>query len=430
MKHQNPVRQRNTERFPLPNGCSRSNLNVTPQNWQSPGASTDINWFVSYRFYDRDGSRHVFLRNMNKYKNLKTRQAVTKDIIKKELYLLERQGYNPILNKCVLEQDNDYVIHPDLEFSAALQKAFDMFEGESKVDLKSSLKYIQMSIKNLKLDAWPVKDIKKRHILRILNNCKVVKEREGKIWSNNQFNHYRTAIQIMYKIFVANDTVEHNIVEDVIIKKHAVKPRKVISREKLEMIDRRLHQNNFRFWLFIHIFFHSGARLTEMSRLQGENVDLERQSATYLVKKGSDWTWIIRPIPDEALKHWQIALQNCGPKQYVFSEGLVPGDKKICPSQYTRRWKTWVKKPVADEETKHHPKPHNRDEWMDINLYDLKHTRTTMISNAVDKQMEEIEKVAAQANGHTTTAMVKRVYDIDFKDRRDAKIKKMKIKLA
>jgi len=367
---------------------------------------------------------------MNKYKDRGRRQQATEEVIIQELIKL-REGYNPIKNKILAPAaDIDYLIHPETGFSAALQKAFDLFEGESKTDLKSSLKYIQLSVKSLNLQDWAVKDIKKRHILRVLNNCQKVKEDEGRLWSNNQYNHYRTALIILYSIFLANDTVEHNIVEDVPIKKHAAKKRTPVSKDQFQMIDRRLHHNNYRLWLFVHIYFYSLARLTELARLKGSDVNLDTQNATYLVKKGKDWTYVIRPIPDEAVPLWRIALRDCGSDRYIFSEGLRPGMTKISPTQYTRRWKVWVKNPVPDEATKYHPKEKERPTFTSVKLSDLRHTRITQISNQIDRQMEENEKTVAEATGHTTTTMLKKVYDLNYDDRRSAKIRKMNINLG
>lgn len=417
----------------LPNGCSCSQLSVHPTNWKTKSASLKEDWYINYRFYDPEfpKPKQRSIRGMNEFKTLHERQTATQKLLENEMHLLQIECYNPIKNLFMpFIPDNDYLIHPEMPFSEALQKAFELFEGESKTDMKSSLKYLQLSIKNMDYHNWPVKDIRRRHLIRILENCEKIKKREGKIWSSNQFNHYRKALLILYKIFVKYETVEANPVKDIEKKQYAAAPRQILTEEQRQLIDNRLKINNYRFWNFIHLFFHSGARLTEMSRVQGKHVDLENQYVNYLVKKGKDWSWIMRPITDEALPFWQRAMINCSPEQYVFSKGLLPGNKLINSAQYTRRWRVWVKKPIIDEDKKYSPKAHERINWMKVDLYELKHTHTTMIMDALDGNIDNPETIAAAMNGHTTDAMVKKVYDIKNKLRKDEKIKRLPIKFV
>lgn len=427
--------KRNNERIQLPNGCECSQLNVTPKNWETSKADITKPWVISYRFYSPSGSKPVQVRGMNDCHNLIARQEATKNIIDTELDLLINKGYNPILDSYIAppiaNDDNDYLIHPEAEFANALQRAFELFEGNSKTDLKSSLKFIQLSVRALNFHGWPVKDIKKRHLIRILENCKKVKEMYQMQWSSNQYNHYRTALLSLYKILVKCETVETNLVHGIDKKHHAAEPRQALTKEQRRLINYRLKINNFRFWNFIHIFFHSGARLTEMSRVQGKHVDIERQQVAYLVKKGKTWEWVIRPMPDESVPFWRRALIGCGPDQYVFSKSLLPGDVSISSKQYTRRWKTWIISPVADEETKFNPKGKKaRNDFMRVHLYDLKHTRTTELGDIIENDLAEIDKAMAKANGHTTTKMAKTVYDLKNKGRKDEKIKSAGIKFA
>lgn len=373
------------------------------------------------------------IRGMNHVKTLTIRQELTSSIRDGYLYKLKIEGYNPITDKCnppPPEEDNDYEIHPECPLVEAINKAFEKFEGESKTDLRGSLKYIKKSIVDLKYQDWPVSKVRRRHLTRILENCEKIKRREKLVWTNNQFNHYRTALNSIYKIFVKCETVDANPIHAIEKKQHAPEPRHVLTLEQRKLINYRLKINNFRFWNFIHLFFHSGARLTEMSRIKGKHVNIERQIATFLVKKGKNWAWIDRPISDEALPFWQRALAGCGPEQFVFSKGLLPGDVQIRSNQYTRRWHTWIIKPVADEDTKFHPRTQNRINWMSVKLYDLKHTRTTEIRDMLDDELRQTAEIAAKANGHTTIKMVEGVYDVKNRSRKDDKIKKLPIRFA
>lgn len=74
----------------LSGGCKSSNLSVHPKNWNSKGAKTTTEWYISYRFYDPGFSkpRHIILKGMNHLKSLVDRQNSTKEI----LYILITRG--------------------------------------------------------------------------------------------------------------------------------------------------------------------------------------------------------------------------------------------------------------------------------------------------------------------------------------------------
>lgn len=425
------MKKRNNRRILLPHGNSCSALTVHPANWQTEKASIKKPWWISYRFYMGDQSVQRVIRGMNTFDVLIERQVVTRQFLADEMELLKEEGYNPILDKSVppvTDDDMDYVISPGTPLSQALSLALDHYEGvpKAKKDLKSSLSFLQKSIRALGFQDRPVKDVARRHLLRILENCSNIK----KGFTNNQYNHYRGALSSLFRILLNFDTVEANYVKLIEKKQHAPEPRQILTAEQRIALDQRLKIENYRFWNFIHLFFHSGARLAEMARVQGKHVDLERQSVLYYVKKRQVWAWVPRPISDEALPFWERAMKGCLPKQYVFAKNLLPGDKPIAPEQYTRRWYRWVKKPLKDEPAKW-GKKRERDMWLNVDMYELKHTHTTMVIDALEGAGEkEAEQTAAKMNGHTSTAMVKGVYDVKNKTRKDDKIKSLPIRLA
>lgn len=72
------------------NGCSRSEIKVTPANWQTNRASVKKNWKIYYRYYDpatkgtKDWGKMIQIRGMNDDKDLQSRQATTKFLLEQE----------------------------------------------------------------------------------------------------------------------------------------------------------------------------------------------------------------------------------------------------------------------------------------------------------------------------------------------------------
>ena len=80
----------------LPNDCRCSNLSVFPKNWQSHNPKTNIDWYISYRFYDprHEKPRQIVIKRMNKYKTVSDRQNDVVEILKEEMEKLSK-GFNP-----------------------------------------------------------------------------------------------------------------------------------------------------------------------------------------------------------------------------------------------------------------------------------------------------------------------------------------------
>lgn len=138
-----------------------------------------------------------------------------------------------------------------------------------------------------------------------------------------------------------------------------------------------------------------------MVRLKGKDVNLNEQKYKCLIQKGKQHRETLRTIKDIALPFWQEQMQTCGMNDYVFSRNLLPGPTPIDPSQISRRWKRHVKDKIG----------------ITADLYSLKHTNA---SETVDLLSDED---AAVQMGHTSTSMVKSVYDIKRKDRQHERLK-------
>lgn len=104
----------------------------------------------------------------------------------------------------------------------------------------------------------------------VLDQCSRIKLH----WTNNQFNHYRKYISILFTELVEVEAIEYNPVKDIDKQKTIKRIRKTLTKEERKKVNYHLHKNYYSFWRFINIFFHSGARLTEILSVKKEDVDL------------------------------------------------------------------------------------------------------------------------------------------------------------
>lgn len=373
---------------------------------------------MSYRFYDPryPKPKQVIIKGMNDYKELTDRQIATQSLYDNEIEKLEG-GYNPRTGALPINQETQtdevskFVMAPDTPFIAALRRVIheSHYSSEVKIDLRSVLKYTGFAALKLKIESKPINTIKKREIRAILKVLPEIKEK----WSNRTHNYYKAHLSMIFKYLFNEDVIEYNPVDGIELMQHTVGKRDTLTDEQRIMIDDDLRKDNFGFWMFMQIFFHSGSRTTELLKVQEADVDLVKQEVEYLVKKGKVFRRVKRPIKDSVLIYWRIALSKCakGKNQYVFSEGLVPGDLPIRREQISRRWRRWVKnKKDANGNPKY---GENVPDW-----YSLKHLNSTETAALIGKE------AAAQHNAHSLK-IFEQVYDVKAEERNAVLVRKL-----
>ncbi len=397
----------------LSNGCSRSAITVSPKNWKTTSMAKKP-WMIFYRFHcpgqTGRGTRYpkgvlVTHRGMNEYKTADERRAFCKGTIEAIREDLDDCDYNPITGykKEMFEAvKTDYEIHPDTPLIEAWRLAYEkrkVSEGVKK-DLRSVRKYSEIAAKNLRIHMMPVKDVRRRHMKALLDQLKVVKR---DTWTANNYNFYRSHLSILFDELCEWETIENNPMEKVSRMKHAVAKRATLTKEQRIAIDQGLRKDNYRFWLFMQLFFYSGARSAELMNVKDSDVNLKDQTVKYLIKKGTSYRQEYRPIPNNAVNLWEQALVGITPGQYVFSRGLKPGDGPIKPYQITHRWQKWVKLKKD--------KDGNKKYGENIpDFYSLKHSHSSEVSKKVGTRL------AALHNQHTET-ILKRNYDTEGANR-------------
>lgn len=392
----------------LSSGCYRSNITVSPANWNTKRASMNKYWRISYRFYDPALKDHpeftkgkkIEIWGLNEHKDLEVRQGIVRALINREINMLDNLGYNPITGKFIeIRDEDDNGFSPYTPLIQALRSITPKITDEPNTlrDIKTFLKYFEKSAIQLDKAHVPVKDIKRKDLRLILDNCANVRNDQGKKkkWSNNQFNHYRKYLSMHYAVLEELEMVEYNPVSKIAKKGTIQKIKRVLTHEERRKIDQALREKNPTFHRFINIFFHSGARISELLNLTAKDVDLKRQVFKALIKKGKSKRWVEKTIKDVALPFWKDAMKDRPANALVFADDLRPSPTKI--------WKRLVKTGLK----------------IDADLYSLKHLNSTEVVDAAG------EETAAALNDHTTTAMVVNIYDTKQANRRHEKLKKI-----
>ncbi len=405
----------------LPNNCYCSDFSVYPNNWDKAGASTKKDWYIQYYFHDpafknhsryRYGKLCIVKGNLNRYKLLADRRKYVPVVIQAEEEALGL-GYNPITAKKknflakLLEESTSTSeakilggFSSNAPFIETLYYALTKVNCKKKYkdDIKSTLKYFSKAAAQLRFDILPVKEITKKHINLILEECSRIKD----YWSANLFNRYKDHLGSLYKPLLKFDLVEQSPLHNIEDEKHIQKLREVLTKEEREKVNKHLREKYYTFWRFVHIFFHSGGRITEIMSLKRENIDLANQRYRCVIEKGQ-YKEVWRTIKDIALPLWQELFDQSKPNQYLFSKNLCPGDNKLRDEQVTKKWKKYVKNQLG----------------IKADLYSLKHLNTDETAALLGIQD------AAAMNSHTTTKITLQHYAIGEKERQHQRLKQV-----
>lgn len=376
----------------LTSGHRRSDITVSPANWKAKNASIKKEWRITYRFYQTGyPPKMVHVRFMNQYKDLQQRQEATEAIIRAIIYDLDDRGYNP--NTGVFELDHVFELHERTTLMRALWYAYDRlnYKKQTMIDVKSILHTVEKASKYLVFDIMPVSEIRTKHITLILDRCGQI----NKKWSGRRHNMYRAYLSKLFTILKKMDATRENPVRDVDLMSVEKKLRNEIDKNLRNKIDKHLRTVNPAFARFIQIFFHSGARVAELMRLQIKDIDIANQRYKVRIEKGRQNKWVWKTIKTIAVPLWVEAMGSAPDEFYLFSKNLVPGEKEIRQDQINRRWRKYVKIGLK----------------LDVELYTLKHMNSTYIAEKLG------DEAAAKMNSHTTTGMVINVYDLNRMNR-------------
>ncbi|MCA0398696.1 MAG: hypothetical protein LCH51_14945 [Bacteroidetes bacterium] len=338
---------------------------------------------------------------MNHERDLIRRQDITRAIIADELNKLLYHGWNPITNAYCPPADGEVgIIEPTTFFAEALKAAFRhvTVAENTRLDFKSVLGKLVAGIHAARLDYMAIKDVRRKHLSILF----MTMAKTEKVWSPHKHNRCKAYLQILFKVLIRHDAAEVN--HALNLEKLPVVKRIRVTLTESERIKIREHLPAYPlFWRFVQIFFHSGGRLSELVSIRREDVDLVGKQYKCVIKKGKQYKEVWRPIKTIAAPLWASVLRETKPGQFLFGRDLVPGPIACRRDYLTKQWSIHVKRELG----------------IDADLYSLKHLNLTEISREFGA-----EKAAEQA-GHTSTAMVKSIYDVEYMKRMNDRIREV-----
>lgn len=386
------------------NNCSRTEVWASPDNWETTTAKSALkkNWYVQCDFYDPLHSKKYpkgfpYRKKLNKFKTLEERRAAVKLLMVEIPKLLDQKGYNPITGKFMIEEAPEQIIalNPQMQFIKALTLNYPLLsvsEGVKK-EIKRIVKKIDQSAIDLNLHV-AICQLHSGHIRDLLDRLNL---------TPNEYNKYLTHLSIVLSDLVEKRMLFHNPIRDIKKKKTIKKMRETLEISHLQQIFKVLKSEHYTFYRYGMIFFHSGARTSELFRVQKKHVNLEKQEYKVTIMKGDSYKEVKKVILPNALPFWEEIISECSNENdFLFTRNLQPSLTPIQPYQITKRWKRLVKDKLS----------------VTADFYSLKHLF-----------LDELDKVSVLAGpmaSHTTNVTEKN-YLFGREGRKNEALKKVRI---
>ncbi len=336
-------------------------------------------------------------------------------------------------------------IDPNTGLSNALKEAHKLLKCApgTKDDIEHALVHIQAAVTDLRYIHKPVSEIRIRECILILNKVREMKNKkrefdkaclmadykarkiekvkyamemkkiEKRVFGASSFNHYRSYLLMLFKEIIPLANLAGNPVKDIPKEKVIKRVKDVLTDKQRPLVNDYLRNNYYEYWRFLQIFFHSGARITKMLRVEPRHVDLENQRFKCLILKGAGYEEVWKVIKTIALPFWKEAMQDAaqlkanGRTVYLFSRNQKPGFEMINEEQIGRRW---------NERVMHKQELGN----VTATFYSLKHLNTTETRTIAGTA------AAAAQNSHKSAAMVVNIYDVQREERKLQEMDRLK----
>ena len=380
-------------------GCSYTEFWVSPSNWQkATKKDLDKEWYVQCTFFDPRYEKKYpkgfpYRKKANRPNTIEERKAMISFLLKNIPKQLN-DGYNPIIKKYMHLQKEG--LYPDLHFIEAFRRALEIKTGTKShlYNIKCAIDRLEKASEVLEMQNIKVKELRRVDLKRMLDWLQL---------PDKYYNRFVIYFSSLYRELIEYECCESNITRDIYPKKTFKEPRLVLEKNELDKVKEHLEEHYPDFYRYMMIFLYSGARNTELFRLQRKDVDLDKQEFVILLEKGGQYKRCTKVILSPALEYWKEVCEECqSPDDYLFSLNFVPNKKIGHTEIVTRFWKRNVKDKLG----------------VDADFYALKHY---MLDN-LDSDTAML--LASHTNKNTTA-----IYQVNKAKKDREMLKQLKIEI-
>ena len=380
-------------------GCSYTEFWVSPANWQkATKKDLDKEWYVQCTFFDPRYEKKYpkgfpYRKKANRPNTIEERKAMISFLLKNIPKQLN-DGYNPIIKKYMHLQKEG--LYPDLHFIEAFRRALEIKTGTKShlYNIKCAIDRLEKASEVLEMQNIKIKDLRRVDLKRMLDWLQL---------PDKYYNRFVIYFSSLYRELIEYECCESNITRDIYPKKTFKEPRLVLEKNELDKVKEHLEEHYPDFYRYMMIFLYSGARNTELFRLQRKDVDLDKQEFVILLEKGGQYKRCTKVILSPALEYWCEVCEECqSPDDYLFSLNFVPSKKMGHTEIVTRFWKRNVKDKLG----------------VDADFYALKHY---MLDN-LDSDTAML--LASHTNKNTTA-----IYQVNKAKKDREMLKQLKIEI-
>lgn len=327
-------------------GCSYTELWVSPANWQkATKKDLDKDWYVQCIFFDPRYEKKYpkgfpYRKKANKPQTIEERKALISFLLK-NIPQQFNNGYNPITKKYMNLRDEG--LYPDLLFIEAFKRALEIKSGTKShlYNIKRAIERLEEASESLGMQYIKVKDLRRVDLKIMLDYLQL---------PDKYYNKFVIYFSSLYRVLIEYECCESNITRDIYPKKTFKEPRLVLEKNELDKIKELLEETHPEFYRYMMIFLYSGARNTELFRLQRKDVDLDKQEFVILLEKGGQYKRCTKVILTPALEYWKEVCEECqSPDDYLFALNFVPNKETGHSEIVTKFWKKNVKDKLGIE---------------------------------------------------------------------------------
>ena len=367
---------------------SHSEIKISPRTWEKNLKSNlKKEWYGYYYFYSTKYplGKLIKFKGMNRIKNLEDRQNLTKYLINNEIDMLSR-GYNPVTKEF---ETSDNFITEHTPFLKALEIAKTKIKVASSTmeGIEYSLRLIKKATEKTGTSILEIGKVRKRDIKLVLDTILEAG------YSNDRYNKVKANLGILYNYLVDLEIFEHNYIHFIKKLPHTPSIRKILRKDDKEKFE-ELKILNYELWRFCKMFYYSGCRISEFRNLKISDINFKKQEFVIFEKKGKRYHEVIKPININVAYLWkEISAKIQKDDEFLFSNGLIPGNTPITEAALSHRYRRWVVKKLG----------------IKVDLYALRHTYLNDITTIYG--ISKAKDIAGHTNERTT-----RIYAVDYQE--------------